>query len=169
MVCPSNLEKKTNFHNMAGREDCNQYIANELTEAEIPIVYERSNGEVPYVIKGKLGDMNFERAWYYWMVRCRVPLAVAKELYADPIGKRDVRVAGHCGCPPPEEWATPDEEIVRKYIKENEVHYPTMLDIRELIASGKLKGDLYVHSYHIDSQEGLNLFVKTIKKYKLEE
>jgi len=166
---PSNLMKKTNFPNMAGRKYCDQYIEKELTEAGIPIVYERGSGEVPYNTKGCLGKMNFERAWYYWMVDCRIPLAIAKELYADPIGQCDVRVVGHCGCPPPEEWATPDKELIRKYIKENNLPFINMIDIREAIKSGKLKGELYIHSYHIDSQEGLNLFVATVKKYGLDK
>ena len=40
----------------------------------------------------------FKRAWYYWTVNGPVPMEIAKRMYENPIGKKDVRVAGHCGC-----------------------------------------------------------------------
>ena len=152
---PSNLAKKTNFPNMAGIEDCDKYIEKELLEAGIQItsahenwikkeVYYRlvinehigdyehhryiyfNKNEVPYHIKGTLGSFIFERAWYYYRVHGFVPIRIAKQIYNNPIGKRDIRAYGHCGCIKPK---------------------------------GK-----EVDSYHIDSQEGLNLFVKFIKK-----
>jgi hypothetical protein len=148
---------------MAGVPDCDKYIQAELLEAGIEIRSGAENwkytppktrnnglvvvanwndymetweckGEVPYHIIGVLGDTTFKRAWYYWMVKCMVPLEVAEKMYEDPIGKKDVRVSGHCGCPPPNEWCK------------------------------DIDGKKYITSYHIDSQEGLNLFVKTIKE-----
>ena len=149
---PSNTAKRTNFRNMAGVTDCDRWIEKELQEAKIPIrsgfenwslkagtktsngmilikdfddyIHKyRSKSEVPYHIIGILGNYTFKRAWYYWVVRGEVSKKIAKKLYKEPIGKRDVRVGGHCGCPPP-------------------------------------KGS--VNSYHIDSQEGLNLFVQMV-------
>ena len=38
------------------------------------------------------------------MVECMVSLEAAKEMYDDEVGAKFVRVAGHCGCPPPEEF-----------------------------------------------------------------
>jgi len=160
---PSNLAKRTNFPNMAGLPNCDEFIEKELIEAQIPIRSGHENwkytppkthssgmivvanwedykahwdckDEVPYHIIGVLGDITFKRAWYYWRVQGNVPLKIAKKMYEDPIGKKDVRVSGHCGCPPPKEWCD------------------------------KIEGKKYVTSYHIDSQEGLNLFVKTIKE-----
>lgn len=151
--------------NLAGVEDCDEHIRKELTEAGITIVdASEHKGEVPYRFIGVLGmqDFNemehsvicqydptriyaesssfsFRRAWYYWVVVGYVPLYVAEELYNDPVGKKDVRVEGHCACPPPEEWAT----------------------------KHKICGHRVINSYHIDSQEGLNLFVITLKKYNL--
>jgi len=91
--------------NLAGRQDCDTYILTELAGAGIDAQAERNNrSEVPYGFIGRVGDFTFRRAWYYWVVSGSVPLAVARELYANPIGKEDVRVAGHCGCPPPDEW-----------------------------------------------------------------
>lgn len=82
----------------------------------------------------------FMRAWYYWVVMGSVPLEVAQEMYANPIGKKDVRIAGHAGRVAPEKpWIRWDN------------------------------GRWIVTSYHIDSQEGLNLFVETVKKHGLLE
>ena len=162
---PSNMAKRTNFPNMAGVTNCDMWLEKELYEAQIPIrsgydnwrlregtkpnngilvikdlndyIYKYgSNSEVPYHIIGNLGNGKFifKRAWYYWIIKGNVPLKIAKKMYADPIGKIDVRVAGHCGCPPPEKMCY------------------------------KIDGKKYVTSYHIDSQEGLNLFVRTLKE-----
>lgn len=161
---PSNLAKSTNFPNMAGVTECDRWIEKELHEAGIPIrsgfenwrlregtkvntgiivvknlgdyIHKyRSKSEVPYHVIGNLGDGKFifKRAWYYWMVRGNVPLKIANKLYENPIGARDVRVAGHCGCPPPKKWTQ------------------------------RINGKRCVTSYHIDSQEGLNLFVEAVK------
>ena len=94
--------------NLAGVPMCDVYIRAELEAAGIPIVeVPLDNTEVPYRLIGQLGNFEFRRAWYYWIVSGRVPLEIAKELYANPIGKKDVRVTGHCGCPPPEDpWIT---------------------------------------------------------------
>ena len=59
-------------------------------------------------------------------------IKIDEKLYENPIGKKDIRVAGDCGCPQPKEWA---------------------------------EGD-YVTSYHIDSLQGLKLFVDGIKHYR---
>lgn len=121
--------------NLAGRKDCDKYIHQELTEAGIEIVeVPLGRSEVPYTLIGKLGKYTFSRARYYWLVNGPVPLFAAQEMYRHPVGRRDVRVEGHCGCPPPEEWAS--------------------------------RGG--VQSYHIDSQSGLNLFCRTMRKYGLD-
>ena len=94
------------MENLAGRKDCDEYIRRELERCRIDIVeVELTRSEVPYTLEGRLGDFEFRRAWYYWVVRGSVPLEVAQEIYADPVGHTDIRVAGNAGCPPPEEWA----------------------------------------------------------------
>ena len=92
--------------NLAGESSCNASIAEELVEAGIGLAIAREGlkREVPATIVGRLGAFSFVRGWYYWMVSGPVPLAVAEELYADTVGRTDVRVAGHAGCPPPSEW-----------------------------------------------------------------
>jgi len=65
--------------NLAGNRDCDKYIRDELERAGIEIVYvELADSEVPYRLIGKLGDITFRRAWYYWMVDCKVPLKIAQ-------------------------------------------------------------------------------------------
>jgi len=132
-------KERREMRNLAGDRNCDAEIRNELVQAGIKIVQhrERLRSEVPASITGKLGIFEFERAWYYWMVSGNVPLAVAQEMYENPVGKQDVRVIGHCGCPPPHEWTT--------LVKDRPV----------------------ITHYHIDSQEGLNLFVATLKKHGL--
>jgi len=95
-----------NMKNLAGVQECDKDIRKELTEAGIRMVaVPKGNTEVPFSVIGQLSYFTFRRAWYYWVVEGDVPLAVAQEMYATEVGKRDVRVVGHCGCPPPEEWA----------------------------------------------------------------
>ena len=126
------------MQNLAGNKECDVYIEQELERCEIESVrVERGHTEVPYTITGKLGSLVFTRGWYYWMISGKVPIAIANELYADPVGKEDIRVRGHCGCPPPDGWTK------------------------------EIDGKQYVMSYHIDSEVGLRLFADTIKKHGL--
>ncbi len=155
------------MRNLAGVENCDTYISKELEKAGITPynLGKVTFDEVPYTIYGGLGgrplsntsqeymksngfseefmkglvSFIFTRAWYYWRVSGYVPLAVAEEMYENPNGVKDIRVAGNCGCPPPSEWL---------------VHH-------------KICGMDVVGSYHIDTQEGLNYFVETLKKHNL--
>ena len=127
--------------NLAGRIENNPYINLELSLAGIHILKGKSKGEVQYNFEGYIGsacEFKFHRAWAYWIVDGFVPLYIANELYADPVGEKVVRVQGHCGCPPPEQWA--------KTIPEH----------------GE---ELFVTCYHIDSWQGLKLFADKIKKF----
>jgi hypothetical protein len=99
--------------NLAGCIDCDAYIQLELDLAGVPVIIApKGNSEVPYTKHGelKIGEhvFIFHRAWYYWIVVGRIHLDIAKKLYATELGQKSVRVAGHCGCPPPEQWV--DEE-----------------------------------------------------------
>lgn len=122
--------------NLAGVAECDTDIRRELSRSYIDAVdIEKGNTEVPYSVIGKVGDMTFKRDWCYWVVNCRVPLEIAKALYADPVGKTDIRVAGHCGCLPPEEWAFEED------------------------------GEEFVHHYHIDTEVGLRVFVDILRRH----
>jgi len=165
------------FKNLAGKS-CDEEVIEELTHAGIipvfPVTIKCS--EVKTSVAGVLGcwydpeevktsvnrykilketnflnlakDLfryKFIRAWTYWICSGPVPLVVAKELYSNIIGKYSIRVDGHCGCPPPEDpWLKPYDG---PYGEDGSA----------------------VYSYHIDSVEGLKLFVDTLKKYKLDQ
>ena len=125
--------------NLAGDKTPNLDIARELRRCRISerwLNADEQGGEVRAtiggIIAGPLGPIEMRRAWYYWVASGPVPMAIADRLYADPVGRDDIRVAGHCGCPPPMEWA-----------------------------SGK-GGDLYVDTYHTDSEVGLRIFADAL-------
>lgn len=130
------------MRNLAGDTEAPNVVREEMAIAGIePKKHSwfSDKGEVPADTGGYAYGCFFTRAWYYWTVKCAMPLHLAKEMYYEcgKLGRYDIRVAGHCGCPPPEHW----EE----------------------------RG--YVTDYHIDSQEGLTLFVeyaKVAQKYERE-
>lgn len=177
------------MENLAGNKNCDPQILKELTEAEVDVVQLSTplQSEVPASIIGQLPDFQFHRAWYYWVVKGKVPLNVAKELYDDPNGREDVRVAGHCGCPPPEEWAEHfDHDGKRLYPLEAEEDLitwenategnETMEEMEEIVREARTTTRYVenpieeavksiVSSYHIDTQEGLNFFVTTLRKH----
>lgn len=155
------------MQNLAHNENCDVVILEELGKAGIMAFKtsqsDKPHYDVPYTVIGALGSepltdedqrifdrigttpefletmapFVFTRAWYYWNVTGFVPLAIAEEMYANPNGAKDIRVAGHCACPPPSAWL---------------VHH-------------KVCGMDVVDSYHIDTQEGLNYFVQTMIKH----
>ena len=93
--------------NLAGVDTCDETIKQELFASGIPtevVEIDRRHHEVPFTIIGRLGPYKFERLWYYWSVTGPMPLAAAQEMYEHEFGCKDVRVVGHCGCPPPAEW-----------------------------------------------------------------
>jgi len=154
--------------------DCDQVIRAELVAAGIHIVKHREplRTEVPATISGKLVLRDqpvaaFVRGWYYWKVDCSVPLEVAEEIHANPVGVKDVRVAGFAGRALPKEWAMPGNTAIADAMDELGIASITDQEMWRLYKSGKIKGPLYIKSYHIDSQEGLALFVSTMRKHGL--
>jgi hypothetical protein len=173
------------MENLAGDLSCDSAIRKELKEAGITVVdVGPSNREVPYTVEGRLGSFKFWRAWYYWVVEGYVPLEVAKTMYANPVGKKDVRVDGHCGCPDPVYWAGLSQKEYDKYkvYLDKETVPPewqsmfeghkTIAEIQELFVKTMETLDFktsHIRCYHIDSQEGLNLFAATIRKNDLDK
>lgn len=93
--------------NLACDKSCDAVILNELLKARINVEKaQEHNSEVPYSIIGKLGSVTFSRAWYYYVVKCKIPIKIAKEIYKDQACNQDVRAAGDCGCLPPEKRST---------------------------------------------------------------
>jgi len=176
--------------NLAGVNEADLTIKEELYLAGIEQVPAEAKGEVPYTIEGRIGNWRLRRAWYYWMVSVELPtdgllLKDAVELHEKPnpinpdkILGTSIRCGGHCGCPSPVEYgAQPvhDEALEEKlvalgYKKEyseilkKEFVRITVGEISELCEAGRLVVDQYVTSYHIDDQIGLNEFAKFLNK-----
>lgn len=166
--------------NLAGHCRATEICTEELRRCEITVVPCEPKGEVATAVEGQLPGLRFQRAWYYWVVTGQVPLAIAKELYAHPVGKTDVRVAGHCMCPPPEDpWieyyaenGQPVHSLVEKdeferFAKEGKSSF--IRDIGEKGLREYLFDDNRDHRYracvelyHIDSELGLWLFVQHV-------
>lgn len=166
------------MQNLAGNPRATGRVTRELTRCGIPIVQkdEPPRGEVKSAVYGQLGPFTFKRAWYYYRVNGPMPIKIARDLYENPVGKTDIRVAGHCRCPPPEEpWITsrnPEtgkeivatekrrdfdklgeelkQDLLARFEKENEWGDPA-------------DGEVFVESYHIDTELGLYLFVQAVK------
>lgn len=165
---PEFLGKEGHFKNLAGAAYADVVIEKELKDAGIEIVKgDRTQSEVPFTLTGKLGTFNFARAWTYWMVECMMPLEVAKEMYENEVGAKFVRVAGHCGCPPPEEWALPCADDLKKGLDELGMESATYGELAKILNSGKINAPRYVQSYHIDTMPGLKLFVEAVRKHGL--
>ncbi len=81
--------------------------------------------------------MEFKRCWYYWEVNGRIPYRAAMALWRNPVGRQYVRAAGVSGGDDPRNWMDHDSR------------------------------GAYIETYHIDTQEGLSLFVATLRKYKV--
>jgi hypothetical protein len=171
--------------NLAGHPDCDRIIRHELERARIEIVEgERRPREVPYTVTGRLNVWTFRRAWYYWVAAGQLPLDVAQRLYADPVGKTDVRVAGHCGCPPPEPpWLVyfdadgirllhdPDGKEAQFYadfVERGVLNAEQLAGKRFVPDAPAVAARVVVESYHIDSEVGLRLFADTLRSLPTE-
>lgn len=151
--------------NLAGVRTCDETITKELSEAGVDIVgVGKMKREVPASIIGKCNNFIFTRNWYYWVVSGYMPLAIAKEIYAK-YKSLNIRVAGHCGNPPPEEWSEP-----KNYAEKRKVYFEQWrrgeITLHELNKKGleiRTQGEQFITHYHIDTQEGLNRFVEIIK------
>jgi len=162
------------MRNLAGHPDATMHAREELILAGIEVVSVVLQGEVQAAVEGRLGPYTFRRAWYYWVMRGAVPLELAERMYQDPTGRRDVPVAGHCGCPPPAEWVTYLTEDGEKVFQGETGRRRATSGILERVTDrwgehlvaptpASVPGVRpFVTSYHIDSQEGLNLFVRMV-------
>jgi hypothetical protein len=119
--------------NLAGQH-CDNEVRQELMQAGINIVDNGDlvPGEPKTSLTGELHGWTFKRAWYYWIASGpALPFKYADAIHE--VSGKDVRVAGHCGCPSPREWYGDN-------------------------AFG-------VSSYHVDTQDGLNLLAASIKRF----
>lgn len=161
-------------HSPEAIEQTNKIILKELAKAGIePVEIPKVRGEVPTTYEGVVRGFRFSRAWYYWCVSGMVPLKVATELFENPNGVDDIRACGHCGCPHPKDQSTKIDEATGKKIISDEEWFRCIPLLGENLPKTFIKQSeskthtLWVPSYHIDTQEGLNFFVHTINKYWL--
>jgi hypothetical protein len=168
--------------NLAGFVDPDPYILHELERCGIkPLpLPQRVDQEVRYGWIGHLGPIEFTRAWYYWRAHGPVPLDVAKRLYELPIGKTDIRVAGHCACPAPEPpWLKFRDANGRKIVHDPHGKEERDWDsytgrVREILDATErpifardafaVADRVFVDCYHIDSELGLYLFAEELKR-----
>jgi len=160
------------MRNLAKDENCDAYILKELTDARIRLVRgEKQNGEVPATITGALGAFRFIRKWSYWAVEGNMPIEVARELYEDPVGKTDVRVMGHAGCPAPKdpwiEWYDSEDRRIFPNSKRPKGYFGKGTGYQMFFKDPSKVGKGYIPLYHIDSTEGLKLFADAIRKHQL--
>lgn len=164
--------------NLAGIDDCDATVAGELALAGVPLVLGvLSKGEVRTWVLGKLGPFTFRRAWRYWMADGPVPIETAEQIYATDIGKHDVRAGGDCACRPPSTWCTWRDADGLKIVSDDGMEQRKCDEIRaahpdwnwpndyRFVHDASLKpgARCFVEDYHIDSQEGLVLFVSFVK------
>ncbi|WCK57036.1 hypothetical protein PP175_28005 (plasmid) [Aneurinibacillus sp. Ricciae_BoGa-3] len=151
--------------NLAGVRGCDKTIRSELKEAGItPVHVGMMDGEVPTTLIGKRNNFIFQRGWSYWMVEGYMPLVIAQAIHKESLDRHlDIRVAGNSEDTTPEEWAFP-KDLMEQCASLN-LTFPSNEDIHALIKQGVIKGERYVDSYHIDTQEGLNFLVEMIKKF----
>ena len=182
--------------NLAGNKDADRTIKEELYLADIEAIPAvKHTSEVPFTFVGRIGNWRLHRAWTYWVATTEIlkdglPLEAAMELHntKNPVGAGTlgsvIRSGGHCGCPAPDEYgANPDYDdedfnnqlkalgYKEEYFKILEKSFIriTCGEVSELCKAGKVKTKLYVQSYHIDDQIGLNEFAKYLKKHYLTE
>ena len=167
--------------NLAGVATCDQEIKTELMRTGIEVVHgERMCREVPASVTGKLGAFTFVRQWYYYSAVGNVPIAVARELYADTVGRKDIRSGGHAGCPSPDEygseWQLEDgrkvvplkEKVIADRLIEKRILNQSHLDQYVFSDDPASQGaKQYVTCYHIDSELGLYKFAEALKRHKL--
>jgi hypothetical protein len=168
--------------NLAGVAECDKDIRRELERARIEVVEgPRSTHEVAASLTGKLGAFMFIRAWYYWVVSGPVPIEVARQLYADPVGVTDVRSGGDCACRPPETWADyfdaegrqlcldPDGSDERAYrgLVERGMLTADGLERNRWVRSNEERDAaavrVIVDTYHVDTEVGLRIFADAIR------
>lgn len=125
----------------------------------------------------KIGEFTISFRNYYFVVGGKVPLNVAEELYENRIGRTDIRVAGHCGCPPPAKWTTThkdgkevlvDDENLRTFREKHPDLYAELIVKYEIVSDEEWETlPKFIDCYHIDSELGLLIFLQILNKHNL--
>jgi hypothetical protein len=152
--------------NLAGIETCDQTIKEELSLSGIEIVnIGKMNREVPASIIGKCNNFIFKRAWYYWVVEGYLPLEQANYLFEN-FKHLNIRVNGNHEDTKPIEWCQPKnmDNVASGFFQDLMNKKITQEEFEEKCKEIKSQGEQFVKSYHIDTQDGLNAFVKVVKE-----
>ncbi len=110
---------------------------------------------------------------YYTIVNGRIPLEVANIIYQKyPGNPYDIRVDGGCKDWNPINWATDEkyEKDIQKYIDQHldvDEYLSKCEDAKRNFKRRKNIDDKYLKTYHIDSKEGLLIFLIEMKDYFL--
>lgn len=117
--------------NLAGRKDCDLTIIKEIEESglEFNEMSFKTTGEVESNLFCHFHGWKFERFWYYWVASTDETPLLFK--FADKLHEthgKEVRVAGHCGCPSPREWYKQPYQV-----GVNNYHVDTQEGLNELL------------------------------------
>lgn len=126
------------FDNVWQFLECDDLVRKELEAVGAKVVmYDDGTAPSGYLTKdqGNAVAFNFTRKRSYWQIDGVVALAIAQLLYKDPVGQYEIRAMGDAGARPPESWVEFDGN-----------------------------GSPIITRYHIDSPEGLALFVHVIRE-----
>ena len=110
---------------------------------------------------------------YYTIVNGRIPLEVANIIYQKyPGNPYDIRVDGGCKDWNPIDWATDEkyEKDIQKYVEEHlgiDEYLSKCENAKRNFKRRKNIDDKYLKTYHIDSKEGLLIFLTEMKDYFL--
>lgn len=162
------------FKNMATREpdyEINNNVEKELNAANIPIL--RLPGFMTTEVKtryvGYLNGFLFWRAWRYWVCEGLMPMANANEIY-EQISIYAVRAGGSAANPEPSSVAT-NPAYAERIRAAMEIAERAGGDVKERIRYVEANvhplpsDELFVSSYHIDTEEGLEKLVDYIRSH----
>lgn len=170
--------------NLTNNPERDEAARRELVAASIPAgLGAPAAGTVISPVTGRLGAFTFRRSWSHWAVEGLVPLEAAREMHADPAGRKGLRVGGHGARPAPGEFATvwvgPDGDLkLRRSDKEETPEaLAAMYPAAHLQVEGGARVDFvtapagcdrgFVDGYHIDTESALALFADTMRRYGL--
>lgn len=129
--------------NLAGNKESNKFIQVELEKAKIP--FEKLNkpkGECQYTLIGKLKNWTFTRAWYYWIAQTNednaLPLSIALEMHNKKY---------------PDEMFDHNQQMGK---------YGNSIRVGGHCGCPSPEEYNVTDCYHIDTQEGLNEFVRVL-------
>jgi len=166
--------------------DCNALITRELIEARVQIVQHPQPIRYypPVSVTGRLGKYTFVRAGYYWTISGPVPLTLARKMYNESgdVGRYDIHAEVFDSSRPPDDyikvinWSefyqilgfdpSKGSEALDNIVEENDAALRILRPPQfpgDLLRFGHKKVLGCIAVYHIDSQEGLNLFANIIR------